>query len=126
MGELSTSRSTVEANHKNGGMEDVYVMTTSDGGRLQVSWSVTGDVSCDCLFFVSTRLPCKHRCSVLETLRRESAFEVAQLHPRWSMKAAQTVVSSVDSTVKHLHNVSRVTAEVTHTPKPSVLLASKN
>ncbi|KAG3103985.1 hypothetical protein PI124_g16544 [Phytophthora idaei] len=42
------------------------------------------------------------------------------------MKEAQIVVSSVDSTVKHLRKVSRVTAEVAHTPKSSVLLASKN
>ncbi|KAG6968034.1 hypothetical protein JG687_00003966 [Phytophthora cactorum] len=42
-------------------------MATSEGCRLQVTWPTVGEPSCDCLFFSSTRLPCKHMCSVLET-----------------------------------------------------------
>ncbi|KAG6961341.1 hypothetical protein JG688_00009147 [Phytophthora aleatoria] len=83
-------------------------MATSEGSRLQVTWLTPGEPSCDCLIFSSTRLPCKHLCGLLVTrASEEGVFEVAQLHPRWSMKEAHAILPCVDSTMQHLRKVSQ-------------------
>ncbi|KAG2952098.1 hypothetical protein PC117_g3089 [Phytophthora cactorum] len=94
--------------HAEDGVRDVYVMATSERSRLQVTWPTPGEPSWDCLFFSSTSLPCKHLCSLLVTrASEEGVFEVAQLHPHWSMKDAHAVLTCVDSTMQHLRNVNR-------------------
>ncbi|KAG6976328.1 hypothetical protein JG688_00001494 [Phytophthora aleatoria] len=102
----------------------MYLVNTSKTSRLHVSWSVSGEVSCDCLLFILTRLPYKHTCGMLKALKSETVVEVVQLRPRWSLKEAQALLSLVTSTVKHPRNVSRITGEATHTTNPSVMLVS--
>ncbi|KAG3096409.1 hypothetical protein PC122_g4922 [Phytophthora cactorum] len=112
--------------HAEDGVRDVYVMATSERSRLQVTWPTPGEPSWDCLFFSSTSLPCKHLCSLLVTrASEEGVFEVAQLHPHWSMKDAHAVLTCVDSTMQHLRNVNRLTGKPSHTPDARVVLASK-
>ncbi|KAG6945211.1 hypothetical protein JG688_00016687 [Phytophthora aleatoria] len=97
-------------------------MATSERSRLQVTWPTPGEPSWDCIFFSSTRLPCKHLCSLLVTrASEEGVFEVAQLHPHWSMKEAHAVLTCVDSTMQHLRKVNRLTRKPSHTPDASVV-----
>ncbi|KAG2954504.1 hypothetical protein PC117_g1146 [Phytophthora cactorum] len=97
--------------HEKEGSGDSYAKAMSEGNRARVTWPRIGEVTCDCTFYVSMRLPYQHLCSVLVTCVTQHRFEVEQRHPRWSMKEAKIVLPNVESTVKHLRKVSRAIGE---------------
>ncbi|KAG6943322.1 hypothetical protein JG687_00018537 [Phytophthora cactorum] len=101
-------------------------MTLAQGSRVQVMWPQIREVSCDCNFYVSTRLPCQHLCSVLVTCVSDQRFEVDQLHLRWSMKEAKIVLPNVESTVYHLRKVSRATGDSKHAAPVGIRLAANS
>ncbi|ETN18579.1 hypothetical protein, variant 2 [Phytophthora nicotianae INRA-310] len=84
---------------------DVYKLASAIGTGVEVVW-VPGDVCmCNCLFQVSTRLPCQHLFSVMVKCRDMPVFDVAQLSTRWSMPKAATVEPIMAETLQHLYDV---------------------
>jgi hypothetical protein len=78
------------------------VYSASPGNSaVSVTWTDTR-CSCDCLFFVSTLLPCQHIFNVLVRHREEVAVQVAQLDKRWSMLEAKSIEPILQSSVSHL------------------------
>ncbi|KAG6957884.1 hypothetical protein JG688_00010769, partial [Phytophthora aleatoria] len=79
-----------------------------------------------CYLYVSTRLPCQHLYSVLVTCVSDRTFQVAHLHPRWSMNEAKIVIPNVESTVQHLRKDSRTTGDSRHAASVGIRFAAKS
>jgi len=84
------------------------VYSASPGSSpVNVTWSAA-KCSCDCLFYMSTLMPCQHIFNVLSRHRHEDAFQVAQLDKRWSMVQAKTVEPALLSCISHLAAVRKL------------------
>ncbi|OWZ05591.1 hypothetical protein PHMEG_00022292 [Phytophthora megakarya] len=62
-------------------------------------WRNESVCTCDCYFFVSTKLPCQHVFDVMIKHHDDKELKVAQLHERWLLTEATVVQPVVASTI---------------------------
>ncbi|KAF1320973.1 hypothetical protein FI667_g1540, partial [Globisporangium splendens] len=80
----------------------VYTTRTTTGHQIVVSIADRGPWTCNCLFNMSTRLPCQHLLNVVSEELGLAEFPIVRMNQRWSMTKASKVAQLLVDTANHL------------------------
>ncbi|KAF1327388.1 hypothetical protein FI667_g7643, partial [Globisporangium splendens] len=75
---------------------------TPTGRQIVVSIADCGTWTCNCLFYMSTWLPCQHLLNVVSDKLGLAEFSIVRMNQRWSVNKASKVAQLLADTATHL------------------------